>query len=179
MNVLFSRVLGMNEAAVNNRSVEDFLAQLETISWFGNLGNPILPRSGVEQIYRWEDWPGPEEPPILELSLRQQILYDSIMSDAGEQQGDLSALWDRIHAVVFRAAAPKVPYDPQQDSWHGPTTAVWQAAWTAGLIGLCLQLGRFVPPELEEQWIWFLRGHWPSGYANLGAGGRLGPLLVY
>jgi hypothetical protein len=169
----------MSDAAGDVQSLGDLLAQLEEIPWFSNIGTPTPAGAGVERIYSWEDWPGPEEPPIRELSVRQQGLYDSIMKDAGGLQGALSSLWDRIHATVLHAAARKVPYDPGQDAWHGPSTAVWQAAWTAGLIGLCLRSGRPVPPELQEQWTWFVRGHWPSGYVNLDAGGRPGKLLVF
>jgi hypothetical protein len=113
----------------------------------------------------------------LELSQRHQELFDSILADAGQQRPALSELWDRIHAAVFSAAASRISYDPNQDTWHGPTMAVWQAAWTAGLIGLCLETGRSIPPELAEQWTWFNRGHWPSGYVWLK--GQRGPLLVY
>lgn len=101
------------------------------------------------------------------------------MKDAGAQRGDLSALWDRVHAAVFHAASPKVPYDPREDAWHGPTTAVWQAAWTAGLIALCMKTGQRIPSDLQEQWAWFVRGHWPSGYARLDTNDEPGPLLLY
>jgi hypothetical protein len=158
-------------------TVDDFLVQLAAVPWFSNIGRTTPPDAGVERISAWEDWPGPEEPAITELSLRHQALFDAIMEGAGEQRAALSELWDRIHAAVFRAAAPRVPYDPKQDAWHGPTTAVWQAAWTAGLMGLCLQTGRPIPQELLDQWSWFARGHWPSGFAS--QRGDHGSLLVY
>jgi hypothetical protein len=158
-------------------TVEDFLAQLEAVPWFSNIGGTTPPDAGVERIFAWEDWPGPLEPAVDELFLRHQMLFDAIMGDAGEQRAALSALWDGIHAAVFRAATPRVPFDPKQDAWHGPTTAVWQAAWTAGLVGLCLQTGRPIPQDLLHQWAWFARGHWPSGYAAVR--GDYGPLLVY
>ena len=161
------------------RSVEDLLAQIESAPWFRNIGKPTPDDSQVERIYRWEDWPGPEEPSIVELAYREQALYDDIMRDAGGHRERLSALWDSIHKVVFRVATVAVPYDPQQDTWHAPTMAVWQAAWTAGLIGLCIESERPIPPELKEQWEWFVRGHWPSGYASVRGDNQLGPLLVY
>jgi hypothetical protein len=158
---------------------DDLLSQLDAIPWFSKIGEPAPDDSGVERIYRWEEWPGPEEPSVLQLSIRQQALYDSIMGEAGGRRGDLSALWDRIHTAVFRATASAVPGDPQQDAWHAPTTAVWQAAWTAGLVGLCRQTGRPVPQDLQHQWAWFARGHWPCGYARQGADDKPGRLLVY
>ena len=159
-------------------TVEDFLAQLAAVPWFSNIGRPTPPDAGVKRIFAWEEWPGPEkDPAITELHLQHQALFDAIMVDAGEQRAARAELWDRIHAAVFRAAASRVPYDPKQDAWHGPTMAVWQAAWTAGLVGLCLQSGRPVPPEIQEQWLWFARGHWPSGYDSFSD--EPGPLLVY
>ena len=155
----------------------DFLAQLEAVPWFSSIGRPTAADAGAVRMSAWEDWPGPEEPGILELSLRHQDLYDRVLAEAGDQRPALAELWEAIHAAVFQRAAPRVPYDPAGDAWHGPTTAVWQAAWTAGLIGLCLRTGRPIPLELQEQWAWFARGHWPSGYAaGCGDNGRL---LVY
>lgn len=147
-------------------SVSDFLEGLEAVPWFSATGRPTSPDAGVERMSAWEDWPGPEEPTIGKLSFRHQDLYDRIMAEAGKQQPELAELWDRIRAAVFRRATATVPFDPEQDAWHGPTTAVWQAAWTAGLIGLCLRTGQPVPSELQEQWAWYARGHWPSGYSH-------------
>jgi hypothetical protein len=164
---------------VPGSTASDFLAQLESVPWFSNIGRPTPPDAGVKRISAWEEWPGPKEPGVGELSFRHQDLYDRIMAESGDRRESLTQLWEAIHAAVFRRAASQVPYDPEQDTWHGPTMAVWQAAWTAGLVGLCLQTGRPVPPELQEQWSWYARGHWPAGYASLGPDGRLGPLLVY
>jgi hypothetical protein len=160
-------------------TVGDFLAQLEAVPWFSNLGRPTPPDAGVERISAWDAWPGPEEPAIGELSFRHQELYDRITAEAGAERAGLTELWEAIHAAVFRRATSRVPHGATQDAWHGPTAAVWQAAWTAGLVGLCLRTGRPVPPELQEEWSWYARGHWPSGYRSLGPDGRPGPLLVY
>jgi hypothetical protein len=156
-------------------TVGDFLVQLEAVPWFSNIGRPTPHDADVKRIFAWAEWPGPEEPAVAELSLQHQALYDAIMAEAGQQRGALSELWDRIHPVVFQAAASRVPYDARQDAWYGPTTAVCQATWTAGLVGLCLQTGRPIPQDLLNQWIWFVRGHWPSGYASV-PGDR--PLLL-
>ena len=168
----------MDDAPDTSALVADFLAQLEDVPWFGNIGHPVPGDAGVERIFAWEEWPGPEEPTIAELSLRHQALFDSITEAAGEEASPLLELWRRIHAVVFRTASPRVPFDPEQDAWHGPTMAVWQAAWTAGLIGLCLHTGRAIPTELQQQWSWYARGHWPSGYVSVRGKVEL-LLLVY
>lgn len=157
----------MSGTADESPDVVEFLKLLELMPWFRNIGGSISPDAAVERISTWEDWPGPEEPSVIELGYREQSFYDEFMQAAGEDvRQRLSELWDRIHAVVFRVAAPAVPFDPKQDTWHAPTSAVWHAAWTAGLIGLCLQTGRPVPAELEEQFSWFAQGHWPCGYSK-------------
>jgi hypothetical protein len=158
--------------------VEKFLKELESVPWFKNIGKPLPEVATARQFCRWEDWPGPEEPAIFELSKRLQSLYDEILARSAERREELTRLWDRVHKIVFTCASPAVPYDPDKDSWHGPTAAVWQAAWTAGLIAWCVLLGCQIPVELQEQWEWFVRGHWPSGYAEVWADDRLGPLLV-
>jgi hypothetical protein len=162
---------------VPGSTVGEFLAQLEAVPWFSNIGRPTPQDVGVKRMFAWEEWPGPEEPTIGELSFRHQALYDRIMAEAGEQRPALAQLWDRIHVAVFRRATSAVPFDAKQDTWHRPTAAVWQAAWTAGLIGLCLKTGPPIPPELQEQWAWYARGHWPSGYTS--ARGAAGPPLVF
>ena len=169
----------MDGAAAEPRSVADFLVAVASAPWFRNIGQPTPAAAGVDRVSRWEDWPGPREPSVAELGERQQALYDDLMRAAGGRRDELSALWGRIQALVFEVAAPAVPYDPRQDTWHAPTAAVWQAAWTAGLVGLCLQSGRPVPPELQAQWEWFARGHWPCGYATQGTDVHVGQLLVY
>jgi hypothetical protein len=164
--------------AAEDNPVENFVAQLATIPWFSNIGQPISDPS-LPRLNHWDDWPGPEDPAIYDLHESQQRLYDSILTSAGENAAALTELWNRIHEIVFRYASHAVPYDPNEDTWHGPTMAVWQAAWTAGLIGLCLQSRHPIPPELEKQWLWFTRGHWPSGYASVSANGEPGALLVF
>ena len=160
-------------------SIEQFLIQLESVPWFRSLGEPTSSDSDIERLQRWEDWPGPEEPSVLELSTEHQALFDDLMATAGKHQEDLSSLWQRIHAIVFRVARSAVPYDPSKDAWHAPSSAVWQAAWTAGLIGLCLHTGHAIPQRLDEQWKWFIRGHWPAGYANSDSEEGPGRLLVF
>lgn len=111
-------------------SVPEFIAQLEQVPWFRNLGHPLPADADVERIFAWDDWPGPEEPAILELHTQQQDFHDEIMAEAGENRPALSELWDRIHAAVFRRAPSAIPFDSNRDAWYGPTTAVWHAAWT-------------------------------------------------
>lgn len=159
-------------------AVEAFLDELETIPWFGRIGDPLDGDPSIDRLRRWEDWPGPKEPGVDELARRHQALYDAILADAGDERHQLLELWDRIHQVVLHAAASRVPYDPDQDCYHAPSTAVWFAIWTAGLVGWCLKTGRPIPEDLGEQWLWLRRGHWPAGYAWVDSAGQTGPLLV-
>jgi hypothetical protein len=176
----------MIQPAESDQDVERFISGLESIPWFRNIGKPTPSDAGVERICSWDEWPGPEEPGISALSDRQQALYDSLTRDSRGETDPRTLLWNRIHEAVFRTAAPKVPYDANQDCYHAPSMAVWQAAWTAGLVGLCHYSAQPIPPELHEQWEWFVRGHWPSGYVSLGGwtleddwSEQHGPLLVY
>lgn len=157
--------------------IEDFLATLESVPWFRNIGRPMESAANIKCMQGWEDWPGPEDPYVREISQRQQTLYDDLFKSAADERDQLVALWNRIQAIVFRVAAPTVPYDQERDSWHAPTAAIWQAAWTAGLVGLCLRSARPIPSDLEEQWMWFVQGHWPAGYARMQ--GNDEQLLVY
>ena len=169
----------MNEPTVYKKLTVDFLAALEEVPWFANVGKSTAHDSDVQRFYRWEDWPGPETPTSDEMNSRQQALYDLIMNDAGDQTELLTELSGRIHAIVFRLACPVVPYDAKQDAWHGPTSAVWHAAWIAGLVGLCIQTGTDVPDDLLKQWDWFAAGHWPTANAIIGENCEPKGLLVF
>jgi hypothetical protein len=156
--------------------MEQFLAELEQVRWFENLGKPIGPEMGVDQIHDWEEWPGPEDPATDEMTLRQQALIDELLAAAGGRSQEVEQLWERIRGMVFRKAIPKVPYDPEEDCYHPQSLSVWWAAWTAGLVGASLFLERPVPPELAEQWKWYLAGHWPCAWVGDYPEGRL---MVY
>jgi hypothetical protein len=153
--------------------VEQFLFQLERVPWFERLGRPVDSGAGVDSIADWEDWQGPGAPGTLGIALRQQALHDELFASAGERGAEAKQLWDRIHAIVFRDATPRVPYKPDEDCYHAPSQAVWDAAWTAGLVGICLLLNRPIPAELAEQWKWYLAGRWPCAWHGDFPHGRL------
>jgi hypothetical protein len=163
----------------DNPALAKFLADLENMPWFANVGKPLPAGKTAKQLRGWEEWPGPEEPAIFELSERQQALHDALLAGAEKRRKDLSRLWEQVREIVFRRACLTVPYDPEQDAWHAPTSAVWQAAWAAALVAWSICLACPIPAELQEQWDWFARGHWPSGYTTVSAEDRVGPLLVY
>jgi hypothetical protein len=117
----------IEEDRIRMTAADEFVAQLEHVPWFENIGRATAPDELVDRIDRWEHWPGPEAPQVADFFDPQQVLRDSIFKDAGENRGELNALWDRVQAIVLRAASLAVPYDPAEDAWHGPTAAVWHA----------------------------------------------------
>ena len=160
-------------------ALAQFVAEVKSIPWLKNVGKPFPLGATAKILQRWEDWPGPEEPAVLELSTRFQHLYDQVIAESRSRGLDLSDLCKQVHEIVFDCASRAVPYDPKQDCYHGPTAAVWQAASTAELLAMCVAMGRSIPDDLQEQWKWFVNGHWPAAYSSVRANEQLGPLLVY
>lgn len=138
-------------------NVAEFRKALEKITWFLSIGKP---ESGMVRINTWEDWPGPEDPCVVSIHIAQQECYDSFFS-ATDRAGDFEEIWNSILSVVMNLAKRSVPYSEDEDSWHGPTTAVWHAGWTAALVALHLEAQREIPDELLKQWKWFCAGRWP------------------
>ncbi len=159
-----------------NLDLDTFLKQLERIPWFAHVGTPVRSSKAMQGMSSWEDWPGPEDSSATELSHWQQSLHDELLGASYENRDVLTQLWNTIQTTVLTSADKKVPYNPNEDAWYAPNAAVWHAAWAAALVGLCLFLGRPIPKELQEQWNWFVQGHWP--YAWLGDSPER-TLLVY
>lgn len=143
---------------------EEFLCSLAQVPWFRHLGEPSPRDHQVARIRDWNEWPGPESPQVQDLGPRSQSWHDELIEGAGPRKSEVEALWERIRQAVFEHACGAVPYDSEEDSWHGPTTAVWHAAWVAGVVGCSLLLGREIPSEAIDQWSWLVEGHWPCGY---------------
>jgi|SRR6516162_4126631 hypothetical protein len=169
----------MDDELDRDAAITAFLQEVASIPWFRNIGKPLPPDSRAKPIFQWKDWPGPEDPAIIELSQRHQSLHDSILAQFKIEREDLLAIWDRVNEAVFFYASPALPYSEEEDAWHGPTAALWHAAWTAGLIAWCVHLCQPIPADLQEQWEWYVLGRWPAGYSEVLAPDRPGPLLVY
>ncbi len=165
---------------VGARTVEEFPARLPAVFWFAHLGQP-LPEDNVVRIWDWDEWAGPEEESgrIIALSLCHQEWHDSLLAAHPERRAELGEIWSRVTEIVMGAATRGIPYAPEADAWHGPTMAVWQAVWTAGLVAWHLACDEAIPADLAQQWDWYARGHWPCGYAYLKADEEPGPLEVY
>jgi hypothetical protein len=145
---------------------EEFLNPLARVPWFSRLGQSSPRDDQAARIHDWREWPGPESPRVEDLGPRSQAWYDQVMAGAGTRRAEAEALWERIRGAVFEHARDTVPYDPEADSWHGPTLAVWHASWVAGAIGCSILLGHEIPSEALDHWRWLTEGHWPCGYAR-------------
>ena len=44
------------------KTIESFIDRLANIPWLANLGKPSTRDDEVFRIYRWQTWPGPEDP---------------------------------------------------------------------------------------------------------------------
>jgi len=161
-------------------TLDEFLARLPAIPWFAHVGQPVADPD-IPRIWDWDEWAGPEEETgrIMALSLWHQDRHDALLAAHPAREAELAALWERVAEAVLSAAQNKLPYDPDADSWHAPTLAVWQAQWTAGLIAWLMVCGEPIPDDLARQWAWYARGHWPCGYAYLTANEEPGPLQIY
>ncbi len=139
-----------------------FLSELEDVPWFERIGMPLQHDNVSDQIHSWSEWLGPEQPSVIALHEQQQKLYDEL-TDKGKSV-EMVAIWEQIQSAVFRVAMPKIPYDSKQDTWYAPNAALWHAAWTAGLVGLCAFAKRAVPDDIDAQWRAFVSGHWPCDW---------------
>ena len=74
-------------------TVEAFLADLPTLPWFANVGQPITDRD-VPRIWAWDEWAGPEEETgrIIALSLRHQDWHDALLAVHPEREPELKTL---------------------------------------------------------------------------------------
>jgi len=151
-------------------SISRFLQEIEQVPWLSKLGSPSERDADVFRIYSWETWPGPEEPGSeIQAMLYQKWRDDLMEGDAG---GKLTALWAEIESKVRDLARRHVPYDDEEDTWHGPNAAVWQAGWLAAVMGCSIQAGRPYSDEYDPsdqwtpvaEWYWFCTGHWPCTY---------------
>ena len=148
--------------------INAYLRLLKSVPWFQNLGMPHPRDSEVVRIHRWEECPGPERGYEGWFGRWQSVVQEQIEASVPPaQQARLNALWKRIGRLVLKRAAAHVPlYDPERDSWYGPTACVWYAAFTACLVGWHIALKRRLPERLACEWEWCVAGHWPCDYAQ-------------
>ena len=150
---------------------DSFVAAFAEIRWFHAIGQPLLDE-GVVRLASCSEWPGPEDPRVEVYFTKQQDFKDELEALLGGRRSELVAIWDAIHRRVLEIAGPVIGYDPAEDAWHGPSTATWHAASSAGLIAWCQAIEYPVPDWLAQQWAWFKKGRWPAGFASLDKNGK-------
>lgn len=157
---------------------ESFLDELKTVPWFANLGKP-LSHEGIRRIQNWGDWDGPESEPNEIFYSALQLLRTGCEGRHRFQKDELKKVFDEVYGQVAKSAAKPVPYDPDEDIFHPPTAAVWDAAFTAACRALFLYVKDPPPPFLEEHWAWFREGHWHCGFAELDDSGQPSVPVVF
>jgi hypothetical protein len=147
--------------------VRHFLALVEQVPWFSNLGKPTALDQGVGRIKDWSQWAGPEGGFGYWYGRWPAVVREHIEKDEQSRMPELKDLWDKIHAVAMDKASSNMPlYDAKQDPWYGPTCCVLDAAYTAALVGWHIYLTRPIPKIIAENWRWFADGHWPCDFAE-------------
>jgi len=145
----------------------EFECRVLTVSWFAKLGKPSRWDRGCVRIFHWDQWPGPEHPPVAAAAQAAQTIHDAVFAAVGPwAAGALHGTFDRVHALVLERARTAVPFAGDQDAWHAPTQCVWDAAYWTALVACVLACGWAVPDDLVEVWNWYADGHWPSGFAD-------------
>lgn len=156
-------------ARVNFHQLE---SRIKNIPLFKSVGLPP-PGAGNPRISQWDEWAGPEDPGCEAIALRQQDLHDALLPPEAEQD------WLAALQLVVDHAATLIPYDPDEDAWHPPTTAAWGAAWTFALEQLCLSQEVSLPDDLKAQLEWYERGHWPCSLIDGSTGTNLEDYVIF
>jgi hypothetical protein len=148
-------------------NIPQFLALLEQVPWFRNLGKPHRWDREVVRIYSWKEWPGPEAGFGDWFGRWPAFVREAIEASEPARRAELATLGGQVYALVLDRAAPNVPlFDPDQDAWYGPTACVHQAAYIAALVACHILLGRPIPEMIIGEWRWFAEGHWPCDFAE-------------
>jgi hypothetical protein len=147
--------------------VPRYIALLETVPWFANLGKPHPRDAEVVRIHSWAEWPGPEGGHGYWFGRWPAFVQETIEAAEPARRAELKEVWDRVYALVLNRAARNVPgFDPAQDAWHGPTACVHDAAYIAALVAWHIHLGRPIPRIIAEEWLWYADGQWPCDFAE-------------
>jgi hypothetical protein len=148
-----------------NEQTTAFLEDVDRIQWFARVRRP-LEGSATRVLADWTEWPGPSDPLVEAIHVRQQEIHDALLAEF-EHPEEAEQEFQRVVNRVIQIAGGAVPFDEKADAWHAPTSAVWHAAWTAGLVALYQLAGRSPERDIAEQWQWFLGGRWPAAAASL------------
>ncbi|MCI0458476.1 MAG: hypothetical protein L0Z62_16045 [Gemmataceae bacterium] len=147
--------------------IPQFLATLERVPWFLNLGKPHHWDKDVVRIHDWDEWHGPQAGYGDWFGGWPAVVREAIEAIEAHRREELQTLWDKVHSIVFECAKRNVPlFDPKRDAWYGPTTCVWDAAYISALVAWHILLNRPIPPMIAGEWRWYSEGHWPCDFAE-------------
>jgi hypothetical protein len=143
-----------------------FEALLAGLPWLRHLGKPHPCDPEVTRIHDWDEWHGPEGGYGDWFGRYPAMVRDQIEADYPDRGAELVATWDRIEESVLGLAGPSLPGFGEGDAWHGPTACVYDAAYSAALVGWHVLLGRPLPDPIADRWGWLADGHWPCDHAE-------------
>ncbi|WP_193166208.1 hypothetical protein [Microbulbifer hainanensis] len=139
-----------------NQAFEAFVQNLDSVDLFGSVGKNLI--DYPERILSWDEWQGPECERVSAIHFQQQAYCDKLISE----DQDLIVYWDKLLDFCLEKAKERVPFVEGEDVWYAPNIAAYHAAWTFALQAIFI-LEEICPPiELEAQWEWFEKGHWPA-----------------
>lgn len=146
----------------------------KSFKWFAAIGDDI-DDPDVDRIRSWDAWEGPEQERVAAIHIGHSEMQGRVTGGDAKLDAIFIAVRDRMIDHLSRFA----PFDPNEDAWHGPTTAVVQAAWTVALVALHKHLHTHVPEVLAAQYRWYKRGHWPCGYKTVDEFGRPAGFCIF
>jgi hypothetical protein len=153
-------------------TIENSIDRLGEIPWFANLGKPSTRDEEVFRIYRWQTWPGPEDPGSEMQSAFHKKWKEDLVKPTDTQAIEV---FRRIRERVLQITKVVLPFEAKQDVWYGPNAAALSAAITAAMVGCAvLRDGELKTDSAlstsRKQWSlanersWYLEGHWPCQY---------------
>ena len=152
---------------MSGERIEGLIRELSGIPWFERLGRPSARDEAVVRIFSWDEWQGPETPGATLYAALSQQWHDDIFDGAGDDERvELMAIEKRLHAAAFPIISDKLPWDPDEDPWHGPTNAVDSACWLVAVAGLAIAKHGTLPSSatFAAAWQWYRDGHWPFAF---------------
>jgi hypothetical protein len=148
-------------------SVEAVEAAVRTIPWLRHLGAATEYDAGAERIHDWDGWHGPEDRATSAYDARTLALTEPIdRAMRGLGRPDVGEPMAAVGRIVHERARSAVPYDPQEDAWHGPTNATASAEYVARMLAGYAAFGWPIPADLRAIWGWYEAGHWPFAFAG-------------
>jgi hypothetical protein len=157
---------------VESSKLQRLKSRIARTPLFSNIGLPIVSASNP-RIVQWDAWLGPEDPTCLAIAIRQQELHDDLVPPEEEQE------WVAALNLVVDYVATLIPYEPDEDVWHGPSAAAWGAAWVFSLEHLHAARGVALPADTAAQLVWFERGHWPCALVDGASGENLKDYVIF